>query len=102
MAERAEPETRKRRAKRWSADDARDMLREWAQSGLSASAFAHRKHVLVPGAACLIGDARVPLLAFGIHGILVGSIAKLRSRAARQRILRIPTGSDRDSDGMRS
>lgn len=44
MAKRAEP-ARRRRAKRWSDSEARGILREWQQSGLSASAFARRRGI---------------------------------------------------------
>jgi len=42
MSEQAE-KTRKARAKRWTEDEAREALREWQESGLSAVKFASQR-----------------------------------------------------------
>jgi hypothetical protein len=45
MSEHSEDQTPRERAKRWGEAEAREVLREWRESGLSAAAFARWKGI---------------------------------------------------------
>lgn len=45
MAERPEEQIGAKRAKRWTEAEAREVIREWRASGLSAAAFARSKGI---------------------------------------------------------